>query len=327
MSRLPLKAGQSVVLAADRSRPEQVHEFEERSVMAVQAAHAARRPLLVRGEPGVGKTQLAAAVAKATGRVLISHVVDSRTEARDLLWQFDAVMRLAEAQLKATADLTPQEASRELAVARFVRPGPIWWAFHWTSAEAQASDSTSPLPAYDHDADPKNGCVLLIDEIDKAETDVPNGLLEALGARQFTPFGRQEPVVAEGEPPLVIITTNEERTLPDAFVRRCLVLRLALPAARTELIKLLVRRGETHFDGRTGLPAASPKLLQEAAEMLAQDREQAQDWQVKPLPGQAEYLDLVRAVLEMAPDKEQQQLKLLHSVREFALVKERLEEP
>ena len=93
------------------------------------------------------------------------------------------------------------------------------------------------------DADPANGCVVLIDEIDKAETDVPNGLLEALGNGEFTPPGRTQPVNAVIEPPLVIVTTNEERELPGAFRRRCLVLHLELPKTRKELGSFLTDRG------------------------------------------------------------------------------------
>ena len=99
-----------------------------------------------------------------------------------------------------------------------MRPGPLWWAFDWEDALAQAKRSDTTTPAYDDDVDPKNGRVVLIDEIDKADTDVPNGLLEALGAGQFSPQGRAEPVCIVEPFPLVVVTTNEERVLPAAFV-------------------------------------------------------------------------------------------------------------
>jgi hypothetical protein len=88
-----------ITLAATGDMPEAVHQFDPRQIRAINAALAARRPLLVRGEPGIGKSQLARAAAKSLGRVFISHTVDVRTESRDLLWHFDAVARLAEAQL------------------------------------------------------------------------------------------------------------------------------------------------------------------------------------------------------------------------------------
>ena len=92
-----------------------------------------------------------------------------------------------------------------------------------------------------------NGCVVLIDEIDKAESDVPNGLLEALGSGRFTPLGQTEAVEVRGEPPLVVITTNEERVLPNAFLRRCLVLELKLPRDDPGLIEHLIGAGGGPF--------------------------------------------------------------------------------
>src|SRR5271165_5169388 len=92
------------VKLADRpDLPEQYHQFEPDSALAIRAALGACRPLLVRGEPGVGKTQLAAAAAKVLGRPMVQKVVESRTESRELLWEFDAVQRLAEAQIAGTA--------------------------------------------------------------------------------------------------------------------------------------------------------------------------------------------------------------------------------
>ena len=316
---MKIDVGQTVTLAADRGRPEQVHVFDKKSVEAVRAAWAARRPLLIRGEPGVGKTQLAAAVAKASGRAFISHVVDSRTESRDLLWEFDAVKRLAEAQLAGAAG---GEVDRtKLEVQKFVRPGPLWWAFNWDSAETQAKQSETPPPVLMQGTSPKNGCVLLIDEIDKAESDVPNGLLEALGAGQFTPFGSEKPVVAEGEPPVVIITTNEERALPDAFLRRCLVLKLRLPKSAAKLTELLIDRGKAHFRDREGMSDASDELLAKAAQLLVKDRQDAIAASLRPFPGQAEFLDLVRAALTLESD-EHRRLGLLDSVAAFTFRKQ-----
>jgi MoxR-like ATPase len=120
--------------------------------------------------------------------------------------------------------------------------------------------------------------------------------------------------MATGEPPLVIITTNEERALPDAFIRRCLVLHLRLPDRDDELIDHLVKRAEAHFDG------AAPDLLRKAAELLVQDRRKAEQERWLPLPGQAEYLDLVRVVLDLGSDPKQQQ-DLLAQVSRYALKK------
>ena len=309
---------------------EQYHLFDDESVLALRAALAARRPLLVRGEPGVGKTQLAEAAACALKRPLVPKVVDSRTESRDLLWEFDAIQRLADAQVAAaflserTAPGEPGpgvvggELREKLAVRRYVRPGPLWWAFDWEDAARRAVETQTPFPLFGKAGDPKNGCVVLIDEIDKADSDVPNGLLEALGAGRFTPLGQSEPVQVRGEPPLVVITTNEERVLPNAFVRRCLILELRLPGEEAGLVDHLVKRATAHFPQRV---AGSKPLFRKAAELLVADRRAAQDANLSPLPGQAEYLDLLRAVFHLAPEDVARQEALLKSVARFAVRK------
>jgi MoxR-like ATPase len=361
-----INCSESITLISEENRPEQYHQFEEESALAIRAALGAKRPLLVRGKPGVGKTQLAAAAAKVLKRPLVSRVVDSRTEARDLLWEFDAVMRLAEAQIAAALapvfdsqnrnqeghqrDISQdrrnvvKQLRRRLSVHRFLRPGPLWWAFDWKSALKQALRSGSPIPdwlrmamnkltdlkqalrsgspvlALDPEANPENGCVVLIDEIDKADADVPNGLLEALGSGEFTPLGTTKPIKVAGEPPLVIITTNEERVLPNAFVRRCLVLRLKLPDRDDELIDFLKARGHVHFP-RQAKSGNYDSLFHEAAKLLVRDRTEARERFVEPLPGQAEYLDLLRAVLHLKPDVVEYHQKFLDSVAEFTLRK------
>ncbi len=313
----PQKVGYVTRLPSRQGLPERFHEFDEPSIGAVNAALAARRPLLVRGEPGVGKTQLAEAVATELTRAFVSFTVDARTESRDLLWRFDAVMRLAQAQLYATLKKKPDDVERDLAVRNFVHPGPLWWAFDAASAQAANADATL-LDQFDNKARQKNGWVVLIDEIDKAESDVPNGLLEALGSGQFTPFGYEQPIGVAGEPPLILITTNEERVLPDAFVRRCLVLHLVLPSTddAPKLIEYLKKRGRAHFGERT-----TDEVLHDAAQQLVEDRKFAVEQQLRPLPGQAEYLDLVRAVVALAQGDVAKQQKLLASAARFTLRK------
>lgn len=314
MEILTIKEGHETKLP-NRSELERVHKFDEKSINAVNAALAAQRPLLVRGEPGVGKTQLAEAVAKELERAFYSFTVDSRTESRDLLWRFDAVMRLAEAQLYAT--LGKKDVTNDLAVQKFVFPGPLWWAFNTKSAQEISRDAT-PLHYGDNRAHYTNGWVVLIDEIDKAETDVPNGLLEALGAGQFTPFAHEQLVSITGIAPLIIITSNDERVLPDAFIRRCLVLYLTLPSTKEkkELIEYLTQRGHAHFGNAT-----NGQVLKDAAELLFEDRLSAEEQQLRPLPGLAEYLDLVRAVLTLAQGDKKKQKEWLDKVRPYTLRK------
>jgi MoxR-like ATPase len=313
MKFLTAQPGDTVVLAASPTVPEPVHVWDRREIAAVNAALAAKRPLLVRGEPGIGKSQLARAAAKSLGRTFVPCVVDSRTESRDLLWHYDAVARLADAQLmgalgearrpsQSSSRASPRlrssrsSASSRLAVRNYLQPRPLWWAFDWPNALAQAMKVGQKPPSQADGGDPSKGCLVLIDEIDKAESDVPNGLLEALGSGSFAPPDMEKPVEAKGEPPLVIITTNEERALPDAFIRRCLVLHLRLPEQRDELIAHLLARALAHFP-QARFPQATDDLLRRAAELLVQDRETARREHWLPLPGQAEYLDLVRAVL------------------------------
>jgi MoxR-like ATPase len=170
--------------------------------------------------------------------------------------------------------------------------------------------------------DPALGCVILIDEIDKAESDVPNGLLEALGAGRFTPQGFSRPVEINGPQPLVVITTNEERALPDAFIRRCLVLHLKLPKERAKLMDKLVERGKTHFtDTKTGTLLTTLDVPEKAAQLLADDRAAAEQRHWRPLPGQAEYLDLVRAVIVQARGDRKRQDGLIEQVGRFVLKK------
>ncbi|MCP5197410.1 MAG: AAA family ATPase [Gammaproteobacteria bacterium] len=327
-----------VELAATGDMPEAVHQFNPRQIRAVNAALAARRPLLVRGEPGIGKSQLARAAAKGLGRAFVPHTVDARTESRDLLWHFDAVARLAEAQLLGTlcrlSDLDPPHSMPKppveneptvppnirdrLAISQFLHPRALWWAFDWNDALQRAKNIGLSAPPQPDGGDPANGCLVLIDEIDKAEADVPNGLLEALGAGCFHPQGCTEPVKAQGIAPLVVITTNEERALPDAFVRRCLVLHLRLPSDPKKLVERLIARGHAHFDHYQ--PPASDKLLQRAAELLIADRETARENHWLPLPGQAEYLDLVRAVITRERTAKAQET-LIEQVAEFVLKK------
>ena len=189
------------------------------------------------------------AAAEALGRAFLPHSVDGRTEPRDLLYTVDTVARLAEAQLmSALRDVEPREVRRRIDVLEFVQPGPLWWAFDWDSAREQARRSGAGEPVTPEGWVPEHGSVVLVDEIDKADSDVPNGLLEALGHGRFDVPGRAAVTLDRTRPPLVVITTNEERALPDAFLRRCLVLHLTLPEEAGALVRTLVERGRAHFN-------------------------------------------------------------------------------
>jgi hypothetical protein len=254
-----------------------------------------------------------------TNRLFLSVVVNAQTTCQDLQWQFDAVARLGEAQLLAHAD---DAANRDrLEPKNFLSPGPLWWAFDWASALKQWQDCAhppEPVPICPEGWVPQHGSVLLIDEIDKADTDLPNGLLETLGNGDFpVPYANASARQSKEEdcpPPLVVITTNEERELPDAFLRRCMVLSLRLPESDAALIDFLCARGLSHFS-----QTSHPAVRLQAAELLLKDRKAALN-QGLPAPGQAEYLDLLRALANLATD-EPGQLELLKEISPFTLQK------
>ncbi len=312
---LQAEKNECIDLPQSGSWPATKHIFDEKSVWAVRAALAAERPLLIRGEPGTGKSQLARAAAVKMNRAFISEVVHSRSEPQDLQWQFDAVARLGEAQILGSSDIGSSK--EELDPKKFLSPSALWWAFDYVNAEKHRKDFeiSCQKPFKPDNWKPKNGCVVLIDEIDKADADLPNGLLETLGNGAFTIPYLDSPIgVAEGTPPpLVVITTNEERELPRAFLRRCMVLHMELPKEDKELTSWLVERGGIHFS------KLSESVKKDAADLLIKDRKAAIRLGHSP-PGQAEYLDILRALVQLGRN-EKEQKEALENIKTFALSK------
>jgi MoxR-like ATPase len=278
-------------LPAIGSWPASVHHLDQASGKALIAALAAQRPLLVRGEPGVGKSQLARAAAAILGWHFACRVIQPHTEAQELLWSYDYTQRLADAQMASVS----KDATGLQDHARYVAPGPVWYALNWAEAAGLSNQSNYRPP--EQAASSAAGTVLLLDEIDKAEISLANTLLEVLGNNGFEvpPLGR---TVQSAQVPLVILTSNATRELPAALVRRCVVLELRLPEQESDLTDYLVRIGRAHQ------PEMSDDILHEAARQIVQDRAHCAEL---PKTGLAEYLDLLRALCAISPDVQQQQ--------------------
>lgn len=320
ISKLEAMLAAPQYLPGSDGHPPAWHLWKANEVDALSIALAAQRPLLVRGEPGTGKSQLARAASAALGWELHSCALHARSEPQDLLYQFDAVRRLADAQI-GKLDETQNS---------YWQPQALWHALDWESAQefgAQALRVEGAAPA---------GHVVLIDEIDKAPSDVPNGLLELLSARFFEipALGRRVPEVPGKNPwPLLIITTNEERELPPAFLRRCMVLSHDLPQGAA-YADFLLAHGQVHFGAGRTLPngrqagagdSLSDAAMRQAAQQMLQDRQQAQMAQLNA-PGLAEYLDLLAALHQLAAGDDEAQRTWLARLNQYAFLKNRIEE-
>ncbi|WP_421989202.1 AAA family ATPase [Roseococcus sp.] len=218
--------------------------------VAVNAAVALQRPLLVKGEPGTGKTVLAQEIARSLGLPLIEWHIKSTTKAQQGLYEYDAVSRLRDGQLG-------DERVRD--VSNYIIKGKLWEAF------------TSPTPV-----------VLLIDEIDKADIEFPNDLLLELDRMQFHVYETRETIVAH-QRPIVIITSNNEKELPDAFLRRCFFHFIRFPDRET--MELIL---QSHY------PDLRSDLAREALNVFFQIREVGE---LKKKPATSELLDWLKLLM------------------------------
>lgn len=276
--------------------------------LAVRMAWATSRPLLVVGEAGCGKTQLAAALGAAWQIPCIAQTIHARTEAQDLFFHFDAVARLSDAQMRGALGGTPNAPGRTGATqgcdplnpAHYLRPGPLWWALNAESAWAlnqgrpDSFQLTAPtgLPAQWAGG----ASVVLLDEVDKGSDELSESLLEVLDERRFTvPWTGQRVEQAKTARPFLLMTSNGSRPLPPPFLRRCIVLSMHLPESRDSLLPWLLLRGRAHFPAREVKDGA----MERAAELIFEDRSRARDQQ-RYKPGVAEYLYLCQAVATLA---------------------------
>ena len=219
-------------------------------IIAVNAAVTLERPLLIKGEPGTGKTELAQQVSKALDLEIIEWHIKSTTKASQGLYEYDAVSRLRDSQLgdKKVNDIK-----------NYIRKGKLWQAF-----------------------EAKNKCVLLIDEIDKADIEFPNDLLQELDKMEFHVYETDQNIKAV-QRPVVIITSNNEKELPDAFLRRCFFHYIKFPDLKTmqEIV-------HSHF------PKIKENLL---AVALTQFYEVRDTTGIKKKPSTSEVLDWLKLLL------------------------------
>lgn len=228
--------------------------------MAVNAAITLERPLLVKGEPGTGKTELARQVAASLNLPMVEWNIKSTTRAQQGLYEYDAVSRLRDSQL---GDARVHD------IGNYIRKGKLWQAF---------------------EADHK--VVLLIDEVDKADIEFPNDLLQELDRMEFHVYETGETVRAARRP-IVIITSNNEKELPDAFLRRCFFHYIKFPDADT--LKAIV---DVHY------PGIKQRLVEEALRVFFEVREAPG---LKKKPSTSELLDWLK--LLMAEDIGPEQLR------------------
>ncbi len=218
--------------------------------VAVNAAIALERPLLVKGEPGTGKTELALQVASALNLPILEWNIKSTTKAQQGLYEYDAVSRLRDSQLGE---------ERVHDVKNYIKKGKLWQAF-----------------------DAEERIVLLIDEIDKADIEFPNDLLQELDKMEFHVYETGETIKAKVRP-IVIITSNNEKELPDAFLRRCFFHYIRFPEA--DVLKQIV---DVHF------PGIKPELVAEALTQFYEIRETPG---LKKKPSTSEVLDWLKLLL------------------------------
>jgi len=237
-------------------------------MMAVNAAITLERPLLIKGEPGTGKTMLAIEVARALQRPLIQWHIKSTSKAQQGLYEYDAVSRLRDSQL---GD------GRVHDIANYIKRGPLWEAFE--------VDQPS---------------VVLIDEVDKADIEFPNDLLRELDRMEFYVYETQQLVHARHRP-TIIITSNNEKELPDAFLRRCFFHYIKFPDRET-----MERIVAVHY------PEIKKQLLREALEAFFEVRDVPG---IKKKPSTSELLDWLKLLMaeDISPEvlRSQDQHKII----------------
>ncbi len=273
----------------EKSAANEPYVFNEDIAIAVDVALATNRPLLVSGNPGCGKSRLADAIAVVQGWSLLYMTMTSRTRVESLTAEVDQLRRLNDAQAHRGGNVALKPD------ACYLNPGLFWWAFQPETAKFRGMD---PENATTHEVElaypgiegkVKGHAVLLIDEIDKAEPDLPNDLLEPLDRLRFElpagfrVRGNTRIECSANTQLLTLITTNGERELPQAFLRRCVLLRL--PDPKPDKLEEIARK---HF------PNGNQARIKAIAAKFPAFREEAELHNRRP-PGISEFLDAINA--------------------------------
>ena len=273
----PAEAARHAMHGAGDYRSTADYIFSSEMELAISAAAATQRPLFVTGPAGCGKSSLARAVAKKLQWRYIYRTINSRTEIHSLLWEIDHLKRLQDSHLgKLDEDILA-----------YVKSAIVWEALDPETANDPKKLKKLKKSNLEADKPALNPAVVLIDEIDKADPDLPNNLLEVLGSLSFEVADSGLRVSCRAGIPLILITSNDERDLPPAFVRRCITLRLKQPDLKAV--------GKRHFP-------TDDALVDEALSLLNNESMQ--------VPSAAEFLDFVQACRELQVVGQQDWLSL-----------------
>lgn len=269
-----------------RSKENAPYVLNDKIVIALDVALETARPLLVAGDPGSGKSRLAEAMAANLGWNYLANTVTSRTRLEELTGEMDQLERLRDAQAAG------RKGAKDKEEWVYRKPGVLWWAFSRETAKHRGGDPASAghygaTLNYPGSEGPNAGAhadtVLLLDEIDKAEPDLPNDLLEPLDRQSFSLSDGYRVKAPERQKRLLIITTNRERELPQAFIRRCVTLLLEFPEKDK-----LVQIGCEHFKE----DLIDKNLVESIAKEILEHRKNPREGRI---PGTSEFLDAVHA--------------------------------